>query len=337
MHRKPVRVAARAIVLGGILVLGLGSAQAAMAGSPTTVYVPCDVGDLSLAISDASGGETIFLAQGCVYHLAAALPDVMVDMTIIGNDAELLRDERAPSFSLLTVGKAIHLTVISVNFKNGGGPDDDYGGAIYNDYDSDLTVHDGIFTGNYSHYEGGAIDSADGSLKVTDAYFIDNSTRCYGGAIYSVVAATVAGNTFKSNHTNDYSGGAIYNYDDMQLAGNTFVGNSSYRGGAIYNDWDMQATGNTFMDNHANYSGGAIYNEHTLVMNRNDLTWNTAAWGGGIYNNDKLTVYSNLIAFNRASDHGGGIYNHWRIEGARGNRIVGNWPGNCVHVTGCIG
>src|SRR6204780_3779254 len=131
MHRKQVRAAARTAAVGGTLGLGLGIAPAAMAQPPVTVHVPCYAGALASAINDASSGETIVLAPGCVYRLNQALPGVAVDLTIVGYDTELLRDNWAPSFSLFYVECMTDLTVVNVDFKNGGGPDADDGGAIY--------------------------------------------------------------------------------------------------------------------------------------------------------------------------------------------------------------
>src|SRR5580700_497063 len=214
MHRKPVRVTARAVALGGTLVLGLGSAQAAMAGSPNTVDVPCYAGALASAISGATSGETIVLAPGCVYHLYAALPTVAVDMKIIGYDTELLGlGDRADSgFPLLSVGDEVDLTIVNVDFKDGGGSDVD-GGAIYIPDDSNVTVDGGIFTDNYYA-----------------AY--------YGGAIYNYGITTINGSTFEKNVSPDEDGGAIYNEGVMQINASTLTGNSSYYG-AIYNEPDL--------------------------------------------------------------------------------------------------
>ena len=294
--------------MGGTLVLGLGSAPAAMAQPPITVHVPCYAGALASAINDASSGETIVLAPGCVYRLDQALPDVAVDLTIVGFDTELLRDRGAPSFSLLDLGCMVDLTVVNVDFRNGGGPGDDNGGAIYAGNGTDLTVQGGIFTDNYSEY-GGAIESDD-ILAVTGAYFIGNYAYDEGGAIYTDGdVASISGSTFQKNTTDDDEGGAIYtDNDNTQLAGSTFTGNSSYEGGAVYNDDD-------------------------LAMTRDSLTANAAYDGGGIYNDSDLTVYGSLIDFNRASDDGGGIYNDWDIT-LGGDQIYGNQPDNCAFCFG---
>jgi predicted outer membrane repeat protein len=305
MHRKQVRAAVRAAAVGGTLVLGLGTASAAMAQPPVTVHVPCYAGALAAAIFGATSGETIVLAPGCVYRLDQALPDVKVDLTIIGYDTELLRDYGAPGFSILTIDKgmlgggvvgvehqlnlAVDLTVVNVDFRNGGGPDVEDGGAINAPDGTALTVQGGIFTDNNSEY-GGAIESDD-ILTVTGAYFIGNFAYYEGGGIYTDgYQASVSGSTFQKNATydgddDDYGGGGIYaDNDDMQVTGSTFTGNSSYEGGAVYTDDD-------------------------LTMARDDATGNTARWGGGVYNDGDLAVYGGLIYYNWASDEGGGIYN----------------------------
>jgi predicted outer membrane repeat protein len=326
MNRKQVRAAARTAAVGGALVLGLGAAPAAMAQPPVTVHVACYAGALASAISDAVSGETIALAPACIYRLDQALPDVEVDLTIVGLDSVLLRDYGASNFSLLTIAgsiigcgcgpivhqplSAVDLTVVNVDFRNGGGPDDDHGGAIYAPAGTELTVHGGIFTGNYSDEYGGAIESDD-TLTVTGAYFTGNYAGDYGGAVYSDGDATVYGSTFQKNATGDDDGGAVYNDGDMQLTGSTFTGNSSEYGGAVSNG------------------------DGTLVMTRDTLTGNTAYEGGGIYNDRELTVYGTLIDFNRASDEGGGIYN----DGCGSftlmhSAVYGNVPGDIFDAVG---
>ena len=63
MHRKQVRAAARTAALGGTLVLGLGSAQAAMAQPPVTVHVACYAGALASANGTSSRGAPMRMAD----------------------------------------------------------------------------------------------------------------------------------------------------------------------------------------------------------------------------------------------------------------------------------
>jgi hypothetical protein len=317
MHRKQVRAAARTAALGGTLVLGLGSAQAAMAQPPVTVHVACYPGALAAAISGASSGETIVLTPGCVYRLDQALPDVGTDMTIVGYDTELLG--RHSDFPLLTVGASVDLTVVDVDFKDGGGSGVD-GGAIYVSGDSNVTVDGGIFTDNYAgDGYGGAIanyESKDAYLTVNGAYFIDNDATYYGGAIYNYGTTTITGSTFEKNVSPDEYGGAIYNEGVMQVTGSTFTGNSSYYG-AIYNEPDPSGS---------------------LLLNRDDITGNVGVYGGGLFNDtDTVTVNNSLIDFNIATDDGGGIYNDGGTTTVSRSQIYGNRPDNCVDVSGCFG
>jgi hypothetical protein len=313
MHRKQLRVTARAVAMGGTVVLGLGCTQAAMAGSLRTVVVPCYSGALASAISDASSGETIVLTPGCVYHLNTALPAVSASVTIEGYGAELLRGNSAPPFPLLTVDASVDFTVVDVNFKNGGGSGID-GGAIYNEGASTVNVDGGVFTDNYAGDDyGGAIAnwSTRSVLTVTGATFVDNTTPDYGGAIYNYGTATVYGSDFKNTLTDD-DGGAIYNEGTMQVIASTFTGITSYDG-AIYN-----------------YSGD------DLALTRDAITGNSAVYGAGVYNDGgTVVVNGSLIAFNRATDDGGGIYNWEGTARALGNQIYGNQPDNCVSVQGC--
>src|ERR1700691_4385036 len=317
MHRKRVGAAARTAAVGGTLVLGLGTAPAALAQPPVTVHVACYPGALAAAISGATGGETIALTPGCVYRLDAALPNVDVDMTIVGYDTELLGYHS--DFPLLSVGASVDLTVVDVDFKDGGGSGVD-GGAIYIPDASNVTVDGGIFTDNYAgDGYGGAISnygSKDSFLTVNGAYFIDNDGAYYGGAIYNYGITTINGSTFEKNVSPDEDGGAIYNEGVMQVNASTFTGNSSYYG-AIYNE---------------------PYLTGSLTLNRDDFTGNLGVYGGALYNDAyAVTVNNSLIDFNVATYDGGGIYNNSGTTTVSRSRIYGNRPDNCFDVTGCFG
>ena len=67
MQLKPAKSAARAAVFGGILVLGLGSAQAAMAQPEN--YVACNPNALVSAVAGASSGGTLYLTMPFGTHV----------------------------------------------------------------------------------------------------------------------------------------------------------------------------------------------------------------------------------------------------------------------------
>jgi predicted outer membrane repeat protein len=324
MHLKLLRAAAAVAVLGGTATLGLGT-QAAMA-TPTTIS--CSTTALVTAMTGANG-VTLSLSPHCTYWVTASLPTVMHSVTIIGNNANIVRTNSADPFSIFIVGCANgNLTLDNVNVSNGGGAGVD-GGAIYMDPGT-VTVNGGTFSNNNADYlepnggYGGAIYNYHGTLTVNGATFTDNNATDYGGAVYS--EGTVASATFTH---------------DM------FVGNDAEWGGAIYNDDnDMTINQGNFRYNNAEY-GGAIYNTYDLTVNDTLFSMNSATGeygeGGAIYNDDE-TVHLNhsLIEVNHASDGGGGIYDE---DGGVDvylafDQINGNTPDNCEPtetIDGCVG
>jgi len=265
MHFKPVRAAARTAAVGGVAALGLGALQAAALAGPSVVHVPCNVTTLNTVITDATSGETIVLAPGCVYDLPAALPDITVQLTIVGRHSVLQRSSAGatPDFTILTVTTGGNLTVDNVNFYNGGGSTVDYGGAIYND-GGVLAVHGGTYGGN--------------------------SDLDYGGAIYNDGGMQITGATF-TNNSSDY-GGAIYNDDQADITSTTFDHNRGTDGyaGAFYNDRNAVITHCDFISNTTEDYGGGIYNGKTLAVNDSQFQHNGAEYGGGIYNDDGVVV-----------------------------------------------
>jgi predicted outer membrane repeat protein len=272
MYFKMTR--ATVTVAGGAAALCLGSVPAALAApaQPAT-FVPCNAYALHAAINDASSGDTLDLAPGCTYYLPDALPEIMKTLTIVGYHSTLTRAQGAGGFSLLKVGCGDgDLTVINVNFTDGGGYDVGNGGAIDVQAGS-LHVTGGIFTGNESDDVGGAIYNH-GDMTVDNATFTDNLAH-FGGAIENDSDATISGSAFTWNkaptssgnmNPHDSYGGAIYNDDTMYLYNSGFLGNSTGGyGGAIYTESVLHAAHITVTANAAGYEGGGIYNDYETV------------------------------------------------------------------------
>jgi len=304
MHLKPAKTAATAATIGGALVLGLGSAQAAMA-KPTSIYhVPCSAGALAWALSHVSSGGTLFLTAGCTYYLPDGLTDNVDDLTIVGYDSTLRGGGPDSDFSILTVNCMKTLTLDGVNFTEGSQED---GGAI--DNSGHLTINGGVFSNNTGEY-GGAIDSGgySSSLTIDNAVFTRNSASDEGGAIDVGKDLTVTHTQFGQN--TGYYGGAIYDdADDATVAQSTFLGNGGDQGGAIYIEDDLTLTnvtgvagsGNTLSGNRAD-QGGGIYNDGDTNLDYSVIVSNEAHAGGGVYNSDcgdiisttGTTVYRNV-------------------------------------------
>jgi predicted outer membrane repeat protein len=326
VHLKLGRAAAGTFAVGVVVALGPASAQATVAQLPANiVFVPCSTTALDADISAAVSGEQLNLSQGCDYHLGGALPDITTHLTIDSFGATLERDGDAADFTILTVSEGGVLNLLDVSFRDGGGSDHLYAGAIYND--GTVYVQGGTFTGNTSDEYGGAIYN-DGTMTVTGASFIGNYDGAeYGGAIYNEDVMTVTNSWF--SHNGSAYGGAIYSDDTLAVTGSTFTENVAIDGldgygGGIYNEDVATLTDDVFSGNDASYGGGALYSEDSTILSGVTIRGNSAVYGGGIYNDDVVTVQHSLIAGNQATDEGGGIYNDDETVTVDGSRITGN-------------
>ena len=313
MHLKPARTTARAAAIGAVLVLGLGSAQAAMA---QPVYrVSCNADALQYALSHVSSGSTLSLAEGGTYHLPGGLFDDVVTLTIVGNGATLQGGGPDSDYPILTVIDGSTLTLDDVNFSDGSS---EKGGAIYSD--GKVTVNGGAFSHNTGE-DGGAIYTGN-LLTINGAVFTSNEGM-KGGAIDGDSAdTTITGAKFSQNKAAD-GGGAIWVQYVVTVADSSFDGNAAEYGGAIYNHdhltltnvTGLAGTGDAFTGNIA-YQGGAIYNYNGNV-------------GGAI-------IGDSMIVFNEASDVGGGIYNACNaIFTLSGSTIFGNVTDNIYNEDDC--
>jgi hypothetical protein len=255
-------------VIGGVAALCIGSAPVALAAQAApakggTDFVPCSGYALYDAVKNADYAET------------------MTTITIVGHNSTITQARDAGGITLLEVGDcdSADVTVINVNFTNGGG-DTDYGGAIRN-YNY-LTVRGGTFSGNQSSDGGGAIENDD-----------------YGHL-------TVIGATF--THNGSYDGGAIANYHDATIENSAFDWNSaSYEGGAIEEDGNyINISGGGFLANTAKW-GGAIYTEDDLHAQHITVTANAvndpSGDAGGIYNYEGTAVVTGSAVFGNQPDN----------------------------------
>lgn len=295
MHLKPVTAAARAAAVGGVLVLGLGAAQAAKA-TPDYDHVPCGTGALNYAMTHLGNDETVYLAAGCTYYLDDEFTVDKNHVTLVGYDTTLQGPGQGKNFTILYVDCTKHLTIDDVNFTRADGDSSD-GGAIDSD-GGHVTINGGTFSDNDDYYSSVYSENG-GSLDINGAIFTGNE-GVYAGAV-AIYGGTlnVSGSTFDQNNANGYDGGAIYTGAKTgTISTSEFLGNTAYKGGAIYLDDENSLTltgGDMFTGNRA-WEGGAIYNDGTLTANLDDsgryswIFFNAATHeGGGIYNDDDCT------------------------------------------------
>jgi hypothetical protein len=117
-----------------------------------------------------------------------------------------------------------------------------YGAGIYNQFNSDATVSDCIFTNNTAPGGNGcAIRNENSAATVVECTFIGNSSGNRSGAIYNMsrngnnlLSPTVSNCTFHNNSASQ--GGGITNQDCSPVITNcTFTSNTAGDGGGIFN------------------------------------------------------------------------------------------------------
>lgn len=388
MRAKLFKSVCLAVAVFAAMPAGWGRAEVAVA-QPGAALVPCDPAALAADIAGAAAGGTVTLAAFCTYVLAVPLPTISQDLSIEGNGATLERS-LAPgtaSFSILTVN-AGEVTVSGLTFRNGGsgsggaqgdtsggaihnvggdvmlrgdafiGNGAQFGGAIENDFQENLSIIGGAFIGNGAAY-GGAIDN-EGTLKVIGGFFRQNSASEWGGAVLTDYAGTLTGCVFIRNtaqvgggvfgsvtstvtksdfrYNQAYNGGAIFNDQFMTLADTQITKNTAtFGGGGLYDDifGSTMLTRTTFRRDRAGYGGGAIFNEDGVTLTYSELSGNSAGqYGGGIYTDWVLVVTNSGIVGNTAATGGGGVYNGDDF-GPPGTvtltraLLLGNRPDNC--------
>ncbi len=319
-----------ASVAAMLMAAGLAGAQPATAAAASPVFVPCSPAALASAMTGAASGETIRLAAGCDYVLAAALPPVSASLTIEGRGATLERSTATgtPGFSLLDISTGTaDLSVSDLTFRNGDG------GAIsipgYELLSNDVAVTRSTFTGN----SGGAINlggvlppvTAQAAATITGSVFTGNT----GGAIndhgipLTVTRSTFTGNSSGITHLGQHTGGGINaemgelsphrEVGTVAVTGSTFTRNT---GGGISCSYaapscDLSVTRSVFTGNTG--SGISIASDDASVsVTHTDFRCNTGGAGAGIdlgsEDSGDLTATEDVFAGNTATGSGGGIY-----------------------------
>jgi parallel beta-helix repeat protein len=289
-------------------------------GTACTQDTPCA---LQTALAQATGGDTIYVAQGTYTGTGAAVVTVTQSITLYGGwdgspTGDVVRDldtypttldgENARRGVYISEGITPTLDGFIVTRGNatglGGTPyDQDDGGGVYSEDASPIIVNN-VITNNLGS------SSAD--------------TYGEGGGIYLVNAsatAVISGNTIISNTASTgytgYGGGIVLYESDATVEGNRVLSN----------------TGSTA---HTGFGGGIwISRDHPWVVS-NTIQWNkasaaneTSGRGGGLYlSYTSGLVESNLIANNQTdpykTGHGGGVYDLYGSPTLNGNRILSN-------------
>ena len=202
----------------------------------------------------------------------------------------------------------------------------DYGGGMYNSYNSSPTVTNCTFSGNSAERGGGMCNYGNtSSPTVVNCTFSGNSADYGGGGMYNYSGSpTVTNCTFSGNSASE-SGGGMENYQDSSptVTNCTFSGNRAQHGGGMYNSFFSRPTVTdcTFSGNSAERGGGMYNSSSSPTVTNCTFSGNEAnsvygdAYGGGMYNYhssptvSKCTFSGNIAYWLNHSSFGGGMFN----------------------------
>ncbi|MCK4887218.1 MAG: right-handed parallel beta-helix repeat-containing protein, partial [Planctomycetes bacterium] len=278
------------------------------------------------ALSDASSGDQIYVAQGTYkpttettrtisFELKTGVElyggyagygtdnpnerDIELYETILSGDIDTVDDDSDNSYHVV-VGSGTDSTAVLDGFTITGGNADhtswphDVGGGMYNN-DGSPTVSNCTFSENIADDRGGGMANYGGSGPiVTNCSFLTNESDDLGGGIHNSTGSNITITDCIFTENTALNGGGVSNYiSHPSITECTFSDNSAvYRGGGVYNDdSDPNVTGCTFSDNSA--------------------TDTTDGRGGAMANYEASTPTVTDCNFlnNTSGDLGGGIHN----------------------------
>lgn len=201
-----------------------------------------------------------------------------------------------------------------------------FGGGIYTDTDSTLTVEDSTVSGNSSDYVGGGIVSdgianTGGTITVTGSTISGNTAGDAGGISsngpLTITGSTISGNTAEFGYGGgiDKGAGGPFAVTDSTISGNT----AELEGGGIHHrNSSLTVEGSTITGNTAGFDGGGIHSyidasitDPTIIttISNTTVSGNSAGSGGGVFSDSGLTVieYSTITGNSATEGEGGGV------------------------------
>jgi len=240
--------------------------------------------DLRIDSNEVTGTS----GQGAGVYLYAST----VDMSQVMFSANVLYTNSSKGVGLAAVSSTVNLEDVVFKY-NEGRDDNTHGGGIYASQ-TDLTVINGLFEGNYVGNYGGAIyliTSSTGTLS--NVRFVANESRnTNGGAVYAAYSDLYLTNAIFANNYADMYGGGVYflgiNDDDFYLDNSVVYANGP-NGLEIYNTANAIVS-NTVVAN--NFSEGIYaHNGSQPAVSYSDVYNNPVNYDGMV---DPTGTYGNL-------------------------------------------
>jgi predicted outer membrane repeat protein len=316
-------------------------------------HVPDDYATIQDAINAAENTDTVLVANGTYTGTGNRdidfLGKAIVVMSASGPescmiDCEGTSEDWHRGFYFHN-GETSGSVVQGFTIQNGY---EEYGGAIFCEYNSSPIICNSTFKANFADWAGGAISCFNSSPTISNNTFTLNSTYSSGGAIscLSSSSPTISGNTFTANHAYYYGGpggsghgGAIScNSSSPTVSGNTFTANSADDdGGAIICSLfsSPNISGNTFTENSAGYGGGSICCwDSSPTISNNTFTANNGYYGGAIHCWGSSPAVSGNTFTENYADYGGAISCDSSSPAVSGNTFTANsayYSGGAIH------
>lgn len=199
-------------------------------------------GSLRQAIVDVPSGGTVDFSSGLAGQTIALASELLIDKDITIHATGLtggviLSGGDACRVVRVQAGRAVTLRSLTIRNGNGdGAADDSFGGGLYNS--GVTTVDKCTFLSNSVINYGGAIYNAlNAELTVSGTTFSSNHAGLYGAAISNSSVLLLSGSTFNANQAG-FEGGGIYSdfSSTLTISNTTFTANvADFFGGAIFN------------------------------------------------------------------------------------------------------
>lgn len=321
------------ILLAG-LILTTPAARAATITVNTTADENNNDGDCSLreaiiaantdtavdACPAGSGADTISLPAG-TYLLTitgrnenAAQTgdlDLTADLTITGAGQATTIIDAGTLDRVFHIGVGSTVAISGVTI-GGGRITANFGGGVFVNNGSTLTLTDSLVIGNSAASGGGGIYVNDSTLTLINSRVSSNSTNGDGGGIYIDVSTVILTNSRVDLNKATSGGGILTSSSTLTLTGSQIDGNiATYAGGGIYaSAATLILDGSQVAGNDAGYSGGGINaGTGSLTLTNSRVEGNNVdGTGGGIYLSlGTATLTNSLVSTNTSGFAGGGI------------------------------
>ena len=274
----------------------------------------------SLTITGNGADNTVIDAQ--MTSRIFEITDSAVNVTIAGVRLKNGRVEGAglqvggAIRSLATGTLSISSSVLSGNTADDTSGTSAYGGAVFVQGGS-LTVFGSTISGNTADWGGAIYANGDSDVSITSSNVDGNFASNDGGAIYAGFGGqgdvTITGSTLENN-VSEKRGGAI-RADNVTITGGSSVllNSSTAEGGAIHADGNVTVTNSTISENTATTEGGAIHAGGNVVVTGSSTMSDNAATGkgGAIFSVGSTEVTNSTISGNSTSGNfgnGGAIF-----------------------------